>query len=303
MKKKHYQLGSTVMKGLTFLTVVTGFALLSSCKDDNGLTAGDPNYFTSSRGQFTAQLNDDVTLYLLPGSAQGMALLTYDGSNPRHWQSETTATVNVITYSGDMELPETITANGQNYTLSGIGNEAMMGCRSLTSLILPASVQTLGEGAFAICTSLATINIPEGVATIPTGCFGYCTKLSAVTLPLSVTTLGEMAFYGCSGLTSVSLNEGLTAIGERAFFDCPQLTEITIPSTVTSIGNRAFGGRSATDYSAIQAYHMKSMTPPTLEGILYEAQEGINPIIYVPAGALSAYQSAEGWNKLTIEEE
>lgn len=291
-----------VLKGLTALMLCGAWAL-TSCKDDDGLSAGDPNYFTNSRGQFTATLNDGTTLFLIPGSAAGTATLTYDGSNPRHWQSETTATVSVMTYQGALTLPETLTANGQSYTLTAIGDEAMMGCRSLTALTLPATVQSLGEGSFAICVALTSVNIPDGIKEIPVGCFGYCPKLTSVTLPSSVKTLDKKAFYGCSGLTAVTLNDGLTAIGEQAFFDCSKLTEITIPATVTSIGDRAFGGRSATDRSKIAAYHMQSATPPTLGGTLYEAQEGINPVIYVPAGAVGAYQTAPGWSALTIEEE
>ena len=72
---------------------------------------------------------------------------------------------------------------------------------------------------------------------------------------------------------------------------------------MTSIGNRAFGGRNATLKSKITEYHMQSATPPTLEGVLYEAQDGVSPIIYVPTGSKAAYEAADGWSSLTIEEE
>ena len=303
MKKCHLRWDALTLKGLTALVLLAGTCALSSCKDDDGLTAGDPNYFTTSRGQFTATLDDNTTLYLLPGTTSGTAMLTYDGSNPRHWQSETSATVSVTTYQGDLTLPSTITAGGVSYTLTAIGDEAMMGCRALTSLTLPETVQTLGEGAFAICATLESINIPSGVAEIPTGCFGYCPKLTTIALPASVTKLGSMAFFGCSGLTAISLPDGLTTIGERAFFDCSKLTEITIPASVTTIGDRCFGGRSATDRSKITAYHVKATTPPTLEGVLYEAQDGVSPVIYVPAGTGAAYLATDGWSELTIVEE
>lgn len=302
MKKSEWTLESLLTKALPALLLCMGSWGLTSC-DSNGLTEGDPNYFTSSRGQFTATLDNGTTLYLLPGAIAGTAILTYDGDNPRHWQSETTATVNVTTYSGAFTLPETLTANGKSYTLTAIGEEAMMGCRNLISLTLPETIQELGEGAFAICTSLTSLNIPEGITEIPTGCFGYCTKLNQLTLPSTIETLGKMAFYGCSGMTAITLPENLKTIGEMAFFDCSKLTEITIPASVTTIGNLAFGGRSATDRSKIEAYHMQSSTPPILEGTLYQTQEGIEPVIYVPAGAVSAYQSAPGWSELTIEEE
>ena len=150
MRKCFLRLDASVMKVLSAMMLLSGMQMLTSCKDDDGLTQGDPNYFTSSRGQFTATLDDNTTLFLLPGSTIGTATLTYDGSNPRHWQSETTATVNVTTYQGNLTLPETVSANGKTYTLTAIGDEAMMGCRALTSLVLPSTIKTLGEGAFAI---------------------------------------------------------------------------------------------------------------------------------------------------------
>ena len=91
-------------------------------------------------------------------------------------------------------------------------------------------------------------------------------------------------------------------------------TEITIPESVTKIGDKAFGGRGAVldtkkgesvDWiSYITAYHMKSATPPTLEGVLYEADKvSSTPTIYVPTGSLEAYKAADGWSSLNIEEE
>ncbi len=274
MKKHLFKLDTSQMKSLAALMLLTGALGLTSCKDDDGLTAGDPNYFTSSRGQFTAALDDNTTLYLLPGSTAGTATLTYDGSNPRHWQSQTTATVNVTTYQGDLTLPEEVTTDGKSYSLTAIGSEAMMGCRKLTTVTLPQSVQKLGDGAFAICTTLTGINLPEGITEIPTGCFGYCPKLAAVTLPSTVTAIGSMAFYGCTALTSITVPAAVTTIGDRAFYD-----------------------------SGVTEFHLQSATPPTLTGVLCNLQESAAPVVYVPAGAKAAYEAATGWKELTIEEE
>ena len=40
------------------LTCCLAVWVLTACSDDDGLSAGDPNYFTSSRGQFTATIDD-----------------------------------------------------------------------------------------------------------------------------------------------------------------------------------------------------------------------------------------------------
>lgn len=308
MKKSLLWLNVALIRGLAALMLCTGVAVLASCSDDKGLTEGDPNYFTSSRGQFTATLSDGTTLYLIPGSVDGTATVTFDGDKPLHWQSETSTNVNVTTYQGDLIIPETVTgSDGNTYTITAIGDEAFMGCRQLTSIQLPNTVQTLGEGAFAICQELISANIPEGVTELPVGCFGNCRALNSVTLPSTLKTINKMAFYGCVALetTSFTLSEGLEYIGEQAFSECTssKFTEITIPSTVTRIGDKAFGGRKSGYRPRIATYHIKAATPPVLEGLLYEVRDNVNPIIKVPVGAKEAYEAAEGWSSLTIEEE
>ena len=312
MRKTLIKLGYNAM---TALVLCLGAWALSAC-DDNGLSEGDPNYFTISRGQFTAIANDgednETTLFLIPGVTPGTAVVTYDGSNPRHWQSESTATVRVGTYQNDLVIPETVTTGGITYTITAIGDEAFTGCRAytsdgvtywngLTSVQLPETVQTFGEGAFAL-TDIVTVNIPQAVTELPMGCFAVCTKLKAIDVPSQVKTIGLMAYYGCTGATELTLAEGVERIGEMAFFDCNKLTEVTIPASVASIGDKAFGGRESRR-SKIAAYHLLSAVPPMLEGTLYEAAEGVEPIIYVPKGAGDVYKLATGWSELNIEEE
>ena len=308
MKTSLLRLEFPFFKGLMMLVLCMGAAVLSSCSDDKGLTEGNSNYFTTSRGQFTATLSDGTTLYLIPGVVEGTATVTFDGDKPLHWQSQSNTTVSVTTYQGDLVIPETVTgSDGNTYTITAIGEEAFMGCRSLTSVQLPSTVQTLGEGAFAICIALTNANIPEGVTELPVGCFGYCRALTSVTLPSTLKSVGKMAFYGCVALEtgSFTLPEGLETIGEHSFSECTgsKFTEIIIPSTVTRIGDKAFGGRKSGYCPRIATYHMKATTPPALDGVLFQARDGVNPVIKVPAGAKEAYQAAAGWSSLTIEEE
>lgn len=308
MKTSLLRLEFPFFKGLMMLVLCMGAAVLSSCSDDKGLTEGDPNYFTTSRGQFTATLSDGTTLYLIPGVVEGTATVTFDGDKPLHWQSESSTNINVTTYQGDLVIPETVTgSDGNTYTITAIGDEAFMGCRQLTSVQLPNTIQTLGEGAFAICIALTNVNIPEGVTELPVGCFGYCRALTAVTLPSTLKVINKMAFYGCVAIetSSFTLPEGLETIGEQTFSECTggKFTEITIPSTVTHIGDKAFGGRKSDYRPRIATYYMKSTTPPVLDGILYEERYNVNPVIKVPTGAKEAYEAAPGWNLLTIEEE
>jgi len=282
--------------------------LCTAC-EKNGLRQGDPDYWTSSRGQFTVeteQPNGVQTLFLLD-KGDGTATVTFDGSNPRHWESSSSATVSVKTYVDTLIVPETVTHNGATLRVTAVGDEAFMGCRELVKVVLPESVTSLGVGAFAICTKLKEVNIPSGVTQVPTVCFGQCQALDSIVIPSAVQTIGNKAFYGCKKLQKVTFHEGLTEIRDMAFYDCnsDKWLDITIPASVKNIGVDVFGGHDATTYSHILSYHMAGSTPPTLSGALYYRPEGLSeePVVYVPAGAKAAYEAAENWNKLTIREE
>ena len=115
-----------------------------------------------------------------------------------------------------------------------------VGMDKLTSMIIPNSVTSIGDGAFYDCSSLTSVTIPNSVTSIGEGAFYNCSSLTSMTIPNSVTSIGESTFYGCSSLTSVTIPNSVTSIGEGAFYNCSSLTSITIPNSVTSIGSSAF---------------------------------------------------------------
>ena len=138
-----------------------------------------------------------------------------------------------------------------------------------TSITIPNSVTSIGEGAFDGCSGLTSVTIPNSVTSIEDWAFYGCSSLTSVTIGNSVTYIGSGAFNGCSGLTILNFNAincqdfsssyhpfsgtSLTTvnIGDSvqripAYFVSvrSRLTSITIPNSVTSIGDYAFNGCS-----------------------------------------------------------
>ncbi len=128
-------------------------------------------------------------------------------------------------------------------TVTEIEDKAFVNCSSLTQVVLPSGLKSLGEAAF-YGSALETITIPSGMTTIPKNAFGQCQSLTRAYLPETVTEIGEQAFHKCTSLPWIRLPSSLKVLEGKAFLGCKNLYSITIPSKVTSIGEYAFFGTS-----------------------------------------------------------
>ena len=168
------------------------------------------------------------------------------------------------------------------------------GMSNLTSIEIPNSVTSIGNNAFRACSSLTSVTIGNSVTSIGSNAFSGCSGLTSVTIPNSVTSIGESAFYGCASLTSVTIGNSVTSIGWAAFAVCTGLTSVTIPNSVTSIGEDAFAG--CTGLTSVTCF---ATTPPQLDKYVFDYVDKSTCVLYVPAGSISAYQSADGWKDFT----
>ncbi len=136
---------------------------------------------------------------------------------------------------------------------------------SLERVILPPTIQRLGNDCFSMCTSLKEINLPTSIIHLGSSCFSDCRRLSIVSLPPYLEDMGDHCFYqsairscyippllktlqestfqGCTYLSKVEFNVGrLQNIDNLCFDSCEDLKTINIPDTVTSLGSSCFSG-------------------------------------------------------------
>ena len=131
------------------------------------------------------------------------------------------------------------------------GTSVASGKRSLTSIVFPNTLTSIGDEAFYGCESLVgTLTFPSTLTSIGRMAFIYCIKLTSIIIPESVTSIESSAFSGNTGLISVNSNNPIYSSADGVLFNktlsllinCPtsKSDSYSIPNTVKIIGEHAF---------------------------------------------------------------
>ena len=176
------------------------------------------------------------------------------------------------TPDGVIDIPDTVTKDNIDYTVTAIGNNAFESL-NVSSVFIPATVTSIGPFAFRFCKFLATvtfaedsqlksiglgafygteqayprfkeIKIPDSVETIGNAAFRYCQNLERIALPSALQTLSNVTFYGCTALSEVTFPASLETIQVGAFGYCRNLSEVELPASLKTIQSYVFGGCS-----------------------------------------------------------
>jgi hypothetical protein len=104
-------------------------------------------------------------------------------------------------YSGQVNIPGTVTNGGVTYTVTKIADGAFEYDGELVSVILPNTIVEIEQYAFWHATHLASVTLPGSLTTIGEYAFEY-TALTTIDIPSSVTSLND-SFRENSGYVSV----------------------------------------------------------------------------------------------------
>ncbi len=126
--------------------------------------------------------------------------------------------------------------------LSVIGESAFQYLRTKSAIDLSHTKLTYLPALAFENASLSGMILPEGMTTIGYRAFGGCTSLASLTLPDSLTRIDGEAFSGCENLGTVRLGVGLKQIGERAFEGVSAPIVWCENPTIQTIGGSSFAG-------------------------------------------------------------
>ena len=149
------------------------------------------------------------------------------------------------TPDGVIDIPDTVTKDNIDYTVTAIGNNAFESL-NVSSVFIPATVTSIGPFAFRFCKFLATVTFAEDsqLKSIGLGAFYGTTsahpRFTEIQIPDSVETISTNAFHNCQDLESITLPASLKTIESSAFSSCRKLSEIRLPTSLKAIQSYVF---------------------------------------------------------------
>lgn len=102
----------------------------------------------------------------------------------------------VLRYLGSskcLRMPDTL----DGYPIEKLADYAFYNILGLSSVTLPAGIESIGQSAFSHCEHLSEVRLGDGLLVIDTEAFYDCISLIHVNLPGSLRYIGEFAFFNC----------------------------------------------------------------------------------------------------------
>lgn len=127
-------------------------------------------------------------------------------------------------------------------TLETIGEESFRGCSNLEAMDVPEKTSRICSSAFRDCISMKSLKVRNGYIKIGERAFENCASLESISLPDGLTEIYGGVFNSCKSLVHIDLPKNLTILGESAFSDCVCLEKIEVPEAVVKIDDLAFNG-------------------------------------------------------------
>ena len=218
--------------------------------------------------------------------------------------------VNTLLFYLGNETELTLPADykGESYV---IGENVFKDNKTITSIEIPNSVTSIGNGAFSNCTGLKEVHINDLVAWCGID-FGsananplYYAKnlflngelVTNLSIPAEITEVKKYAFYNCKGVTNIDIVDKVKSIGNSAFYGCSDLETLYISNTIENIDDYAFA-----ECNNILDIKIGSKKSITASENIFSNDAYNNACLYVPEGRKFAYEKTTPWNNFYIVE-
>ena len=103
---------------------------------------------------------------------------------------------------------------------------------AVKQIVIPDTVQYIGNNAFRYCANLTDLTLPSGIKYIGAWPFDGCPGLKEIRITADM-QVNVQSLFGATGLKKVILDEGVTFM--PTLMNCSSLEELQLPSTITRL--------------------------------------------------------------------
>ena len=129
---------------------------------------------------------------------------------------------------GTIQVPEKVSSDGFAFAVVGVTQSGFANCGKITSVVLPATVETVYSFGFDGCGGMTALPAMPGVKKLLWNSFRNCSALREVNLPDSLSLIEGLAFEQCAAVTSVRIPKSVSSIGGGAFAGCNEMASLTV---------------------------------------------------------------------------
>lgn len=185
-------------------------------------------------------------------------------------------------------------------TVKRIGARAFSSTAINGKLVIPDSVEEIGDGAFQFV-SISELIIRDGVNKFGDACFNgvcfYGTPLSKLYIGQNIESMGNSDFSAFRYTGTIIIPDKVVSIGYN-FFKQGAFSSIVLGSSISSIGDGCLD-----DLSNLKSVYCKSINPPTYNSYDPNIHNTMLRYLGVPIGSKSAYENTAPWKDFAIIEE
>ena len=197
----------------------------------------------------------------------------------------------------DENVRELVVTMGSN--VETIGDRAFCECSTLKAVTLPSTLKLIEGDAFQ-GSGLTSITIPASVDSIGSTAFGWCHSLASIRIEDSSKELKIMNdYYGSFKLgdaeKTVYLGRNLSYEDMSCVF--PNMTEVEIGKDVTRLNEYELNSESL-----VGTVKVPWTTPISIQSSVFSNNSYNKATLFVPGGTRAAYEDDAVWSKfLTME--
>ena len=154
-------------------------------------------------------------------------------------------------------------------------------------------ITTIADSVFRGNSIIKKVIIPNTVERVGNHAFRDCSSLTEVILGSNLKSIGDSAFWGCA-FTNITLPNSLERIEPYAFFRCENLVNLTIPENVNYMGIGICN--ACTNLKIVRIATINQIIPGYTEAYQPFSRCENLQVIYVPSQNIEFYKTTMPWS-------